>query len=599
MPNKLLFDLLHKNKQHWLVEPRFAVVLLPPVLAGFLSSVGYSNYAVIPIALSTFGIIRLAWFKLWPHERVRLTSARQALAAARPDEAVCILQLPLCFSGEHYKLQRAVLLSKAYVREGQFIEAHDILNTIDEKTLLPNEVIRLRCAWSQLFRNAGNPEEAARRLDGISADDCADDAEYLLTKACVEQDLGHLVEARKLLEAGLDRNPTDNLRVLLLNNLATVERLQGRTDMQLRYLQAALSIFRNAPYADLTSILHHNLAISLARAGRPDEARQVLREAWGAGDRTNLRHVLEVLNNCLHAAREAGDQNWKREVYEEFERQLVRFTSVSPRERLALDVSQLRMRRNDELPFQSSDYPVLIKRLLEHLDKPLIAIPDSDQVAALCEICHDLRREIETQPVPDKTPILIQLLQWASEQLLDKRAVVDAYMSGLSPKLTGPLDTWHRHRTSIDKSEILLAQSDEALHNAFVRLFQHLREKAEWLTEQNPSRQSVEAWLVLCDEYLAYHDQLPAHNQPDWRKRYFHLAEHALDQTVELLDASKALQNHVDILIGVAYFALRLRNDMSTAARYTTMVKKIDPALDHFATWLRDQYQWVLQRLET
>lgn len=592
-----LIDLFHKDKQHWLTVPRFAVVALPLMLAGILSSAGYGVYIVAPIALSALGVSRLIWFRLLPHETSRLTSARQALAAARPDEAVRILQLPIRLAGMHYKLQRADLLSKAYVRDGQFMEAHRILNTIDEKSLLSNEFIQLRCAWSQLFLAAGNTDEAARRIDGITASDCIDNAEYLLTKAQVEQEAGHLAEARKLLEAGLDRDPKDCLRILLLNNLAAVEGLQGRTDMQLRYLQVAFSIFRNAPRADLTDILHHNLAVTLARAGRSDAAREVLREAWTDGDNTNFRHVLEVLNNNLHAAREVGDQNWKNQVYEEFDRQLARFDTISPREQLALDVAQLRMRRNDGIPLKTNDYAALIKRLLDHLGRPHLTIPESDRVAALNAIYHDLNREIEAQLASRQTPTLVQLLRCASEQLLDKRAIVDAHLSTLSPKLTGPLDTWHQYQTSIDKAEILLAPNEEALRSALDQLFKHLSEKAEWLTEQGFSSQSIEAWVVLCDEYLAYQNQLPAHIQSDWRKRYLHLAEHALDQAIKLLDSTQTQQRHVDYLIGVAYLVLQFRNDISTAVRYITIVKKINPALDHFAIWLRDRYQWVLQRV--
>ena len=94
-----LIDLLLKDKALWLTVPRFAVVVLPVVLAGIFVSVGYGIFAVLPLALSALGVGRLVWFKLLPHETARLTSAQLALAAARPDEAVRILQLPLRFAG--------------------------------------------------------------------------------------------------------------------------------------------------------------------------------------------------------------------------------------------------------------------------------------------------------------------------------------------------------------------------------------------------------------------------------------------------------------------------------------------------------------------
>lgn len=572
---KNLVDLLNKDKQHWLTQPRFAVVVLPLPMVGLFQLMGSSALALLPLAVAAIGFSRLVWLKLLPHEKKRLRLAKNELASMRPDEAIKTLQVPLRISGAHYMLQRAVLLSKAYVRDEMFIEAHAILNTIDEKSLLPHEVLRLRCAWAQLFHAAGNINEAARRLEGVDYSDGVSDPECLLISSMIKQQQGALSEARALLEAGLDRNPDDALRMLLLNNLASVELFQSRTDAQLRHLRAALLLFRKNPRADLTAVLHHNLALALVRAGRPNEAREVLREAWAVGDRSNIRHVLEVLNNNLHAAREAGDQSWKREIYEEFDRQLGRFDAVSPREQLALDITQLRMRRNDACPIKVGSYEVLVSYLLDEIAQSEMAIPESDRIAALCEIVHDLKREIETRPFGNDSPGLHELLHLASKHLLTKREVVDVYLTELSPKLIGPLNTWHGHRSSMDKAKIYLAEREDLQLGALQVLFQHLGEKAEWLSEYGTSYEAISAWLIICDEYLAYLNQLPPHVLSDWRVRNLQVAEDALDHAIALLEQSKIQRNHVDQMIGVSYFALKLRNDRETAERYMAVVKRI------------------------
>lgn len=592
-----LIKLFQEGKERWLTVPRFGMVVLPLALAGIFKMAGFSVVAILLTVVSALGLGRLVWFQLLPHEKKRLRLAKNELVAMRSDEAIKILQAPLRVSGAHYMLERAVLLSKAYVRNGMFIEAHAILNTVDDKSLLPQEALRLKCAWAQLFHAAGNLKEAAHRLEGIGFSDCVNDPEYLLISSMVKQQQGALSEARALLEAGLDRNPDDALRMLLLNNLASVELFQNRTDAQLRHLKAALAIFRNNPRADLTAILHHNLAIALVRTGRRNEAREVLREAWSAGDCTNIRHVLEVLNNNLHAAREAGDQSWKREIYEEFDRQLGRFDAVSPREQFALDVTELRMRRNDGFPIRAIDYEGLVARLLDKIAQPEMAIPESERIAALCEIVHDLKRELETRPFGNDSLRLHDLLRRASGLLLAKREVVDVYLTELSPKLIGPLNAWRGYRSSMDKAEIYLAESDEVRCSALLALFQHLQEKAEWLTEHGTSYEAIRAWVIICDEYLAYLYQLPAAVGFDWQNRYRDVAIAALDQAIFLLDQSKIERNHVDQMIGVACFSLRIRNDKETAERYMAIIKKINPSMDHFATWLRDQYNWVLSQL--
>lgn len=593
-----MVDILQKNQLVWLTVPRLAVVVVPVSLAVVFSAAGLGYFAVGLFILSSVGLGRLVWFKLLPYEARQLNQAQKALAKARPDEALWILQSPLRCSGKYFWLLRTVLLSKAYVREGSFIEAHDALNKVDEKHLLPNEIVRLRYAWAQLFLSAGNTGEATRRLENIAIDS-TDDPEYLLIKACIQIEVGDWVGARKLLESALDKNPKDELRILLLNNLANVALFQERTEEQLRHLQAALCLFRSTPRSDLTSILHHNLAIALVRAGQTDAAREVLREAWAAGDDKNIHHVLEVLNNSLHAAREAGDKVWKHEIYEEFDRQLARFDRLSSREQLALDVSALRMRRNDNVPTDAGSYAPLINRLLDALNNGQTVIPERDCIAALSEICHDLKREIESGLAASVLPVLLELLRRASLQLVHKRVFVEAQLTALSPRLIGPLETWYRYQSSIDKADIFLATDSRAeFLQAFERLFRHLREKAERFTEQDLPLQAVESWVILCDEYLAYHDQLPFDDRLDWSNRYRQLADDALNNAMALVDSSKNQRRHVHQMIGLAYFLLRLREDRAAATRYISVVRKINPAMDHSASWLRDRYTWVRKHID-
>ena len=136
-----LIELLQNGKMPWLTVPRFAVVVLPLAFAGLCERGGLSILAVLMTLVSAVGLSRLVWFKLLPHEAARLSLAREAIAAMRPDDAVKMLQAPLRLSGTYYLLLRADLVSKAYVQDGLFTEAHAILNAIDERTLLQNELV--------------------------------------------------------------------------------------------------------------------------------------------------------------------------------------------------------------------------------------------------------------------------------------------------------------------------------------------------------------------------------------------------------------------------------------------------------------------------
>ena len=543
------------------------------------------------------GVVRLLWLKQLPHEATRLKTAKMALADARPNEAIRLLRLPLAFAGKHYKLHRAVLLVTAYLREGQFIEAHAALAVMDEASLLRDEVILLRCAWSRLFLAANNPAEAARRLGDINNEECTHDTAALLVKGMIALNQQRLDEARDWLEQGLDRNPTGAERVLLLNNLALVERNQNRPLAQLERLQAARAAFQQRPRADLTECLHHNLSIALVRAGQAAEAREVLREAWAAGDNRNPRHVLEVLNNSLLAAREAGDDGWKREVYAEFDRQLSRLGPLSAREQFALDVSALRMHRNDGLPINAPSYEELIERLLQDLDQQGAAIPVMERVPALRAIRYDLEREIETRGASANLAPLIELTHRVTKRILAHREAVETVLYGLPPALLGPVATWRAYQLDMDKAEILLAERFADARASFARLFSHQREKAEWLSAQGMARVAIEAWIVLCDEFVAYHDQAPRADQATFARAYRPVAVQALDQASALLERHPQRRDHADHMIGIAYLHLRLRDDHAAAARWMSEVDALKPALEQYASWLRGQYGWVKERL--
>ena len=594
-----IIDFLQPTKLHWLTVPRYAVIAVPLIMAGGTGVIGKEPASLFFLLIATLGCVRLLWSKLLPHERAKLDKATTALYAAQPDLAISTLQKNMRFTGVHYQLKRSVLLARAYCHQGEFIKAHEALSAHDNQQLLPNERLCLQTAWAQLFIGAQNPAEARRRLAEISGQECTTNLNCQLLKAELELQDEHFPQARALLESGLDRCKESAERVLLHNSMARLEGLQERKDAQLRHLQAARMEFTKAPRADLTDIVHHNLAIALVRNGQPEEAKKVLCEALAAGDSSNLTHVITVLNNHLHTAREADDAGWIRNIYAEFVRQLDCLKTPIPREQLALDISELRMVRNDAMPRTAKDYPALIERLLNSLATPSPAIPTSDRVAGLVELRHDLKREIETilQRTGEAPEQLFTLLRRAAKQLLEYTATIEVYLSNLSPKLIGPLTIWHRYRTDADKARIELAGNPATVQLAFRSLFDHLYEKAEWLTEQGTVPQSIEAWLIICDELVSYHDQLSPNAQPSWREQYSELAQHALEQATTQMKGLRHRRQQVDQLIGLAYFNLRLRDDKASAAQWMSIVNKYSASLKHYATWLRDHYAYVCRVL--
>jgi hypothetical protein len=598
MPTDLTINLLLANQARFLTVPRFAVMTWSGMLGSVLLAAGQTKVAAVSLLLCFMGVARLIWVRLLPHEAARLNKADKALADARPDRAIEILERRLPLAGTHYWLLRSCLLSKALIREGRFTQAHAALLALDEKAFFVDELDCLRCAWAHLYLEAGNPNEAARYLDEIDPKACRGTTQCVLLKSAIDIQHGNYNHARDLLEHRLTKSKSVVDRILLLNNLSIIERNQQRPLTHLERLQAARAALKKAPRADLTASLHHNLAIALVRAGRVAEARIVLSEAMAAGDSQNIRHVLEVLNNELFAAREAQDTAWKQDVYSRFDNHLAQLKTVTANERFALDVSQLRMRRNDG--FRTvEDYVGLIQRILADYDAIKGGLTLMECLNSLREIRHDVQREWETSRANRGGDPLMRVEQTLAARLVILRDAVDTYLYEIPPKLIGPVETWRKYQTEIDKAEIFLATDSKAAQAGFEHLFNHLRERAEWLTAQGMAHSAIEGWIVLCDEYVAYRDQQPHAEREHFASAYLPLANKALDQTIVLLKQQTALQDHVPQLIAVAYFSLKLRNDQAVAAHWFGLAQSFNPAMDQYATWLREHYAWVAQELSS
>src|SRR5690554_5124941 len=115
-------DMPSADKPYWLTQPRYVCISWPPFLAGFGFFTGHWPVAMGLLAVMACGGLRLTKLKLLSHERRRLEQASAAIHSAQPACAVTILQADLRFAGAHYQLKRAALLSRAYCRQGRFLE---------------------------------------------------------------------------------------------------------------------------------------------------------------------------------------------------------------------------------------------------------------------------------------------------------------------------------------------------------------------------------------------------------------------------------------------------------------------------------------------
>jgi hypothetical protein len=153
-------------------------------------------------------------------------------------------------------------------------------------------------------------------------------------------------------------------------------------------------------------------------------------------------------------------------------------------------------------------------------------------------------------------------------------------------------------RVTAAKAELMLAADNEQ-RDAFIRLFRHMKEHAQLLSERPLVPQAIERWLAICDDYVTYGSQFPPLGQARWHDDYHDLAATALERAIGLAPQLKNPHQHLDLLIGLANFSLILNNDTERARQWMDTVNASKPALGHYALHIRNEYARVTHWLSS
>lgn len=592
----------------WVSSRRFA-----PITWSLFAAVAISPVQpLLSLPLAFYGataLFRLQW--LLPHEKKWLAKANEAITDLNPEQALAILSwLPLGVS-EAARFKGDLIKARAYISDGKLLEAHRVLNNIDRKCLLPSERQRLRLAWARLHFEAENLRDFFNEVDSFEVADAEDNTEYALLKALAAEQRGQFDEARQLLQRAMLEVTEPAIVATLYNNLANVELAAGFPLEQTRLLRKAHHEFKLNPRPIYVRLIYHNLAFALARAGDVASAKALLQEAWEQGDRENPRYVLEVLNTSLLLARETGDPSWLLAVHAEFDSLASKMQRVYAGERVALAVTGLRALRNDGVPIGSKPYIAHVQKILDDL----VCLNVAHTLPALIEIMGDVNHELSMrlahQVAPDLKDIQ-DLMNNVANRLVPLHSVVETFLQDLPRTLVSVTRQWMDYRHSLDKAEIMLADPrweigweanlPERYHLDFWKraqpfyrtLFANLRENAERFEQQGVNSAAVQAWIMVCDEFTAYRDQLDSSLYQVWDEAYKDLAMRALNEAKRLLNLPQEdLRRQADHLVGVARFQLLLGNDPNEAAHYIARFDALGLSLNQYALWFREQYNWA------
>lgn len=470
---------------------------------------------------------------------------------------------------------------------GNHLEAQKLLATIESSAFTQKEKTQWRCLNAYFYQQIGAIREFVKTTQALDENDVRNNTECALMKAQALQEQEKLVEAQECLEARIELETESSALFKLYNNLATGEAIAGRRKQKVIWLERAWHEWRHAPEPEALEYLAHNLAIERVRDNDLSAAKAIIQEAFECIDKTKPEQVLMWQNLFIEVAREAGDKALLQQAYDEHDN-LNASLHHTPSQKFALAVTRLRMDFNDGLVNDFSDFPFKINTLLDHI----ALLNKAEQLMAIKEIGHNVEqimaaRHNSQRPIEE----YIQVLSRCDNMALQRADMVTAQLQTLPPSLVNQRQHWlsllhHVEKIRIRKANIF---PSDALENLFI----HQRESAELHQEKGAIHNALHAWLVICDEYLAYTEQFPVPWALELQQRYEDLAITALTEAKQLLEQKKIKLGLEDAMIGVAESAMKLCNDQETARYWLQQFDEAGTSLNHYACWFREKYSWI------
>lgn len=586
---KDLYTLLEKLYSHreYVISRRFFPLVVASVFAAIATVIGLGDLAPNPgfktvvLLLASAAIVGL-WVSaavVLPHERRWIKHAKEMIEDCDFEEAERSLSSPPPFIGFAARIKRLETLVYLKMEIGDLVAAYAGLLDTEQKTLLPDERFSLQQVRAFLMLKAGNYEAFGKVLGELPSEIPKSGSlrfRDALLKSHVHELKGQFSEAKTLLEEASEIAPEPKLVAVAFNNLARLEDMQGNDTNAQSYYERAWQVLRANPMPKLYPVVGHNLLIKYGRNNAVEKALNLLGEYRQLVSPGNTQQTLQFLNDQVHLARQLGNRSMLMDSYEDFKQILTQ--QVDKHQRLALMVSELRMRFNDGLPF-SDQLNATVTLLGEIKD-----LKAEDRFQALRELLGVLKQCDARSDGKDFGDVQKRLIA----DLLAMEKEIDIQLRDTPPVLPIIRDVWYGHKLEICKLKIGLS-APKLARSDFTKMFDLLRQRQRvWADKCNPTGE-LDALIVICDEFVACAGPLG----PQFASDFEPMAQQALKEAAQVLERywpHPSVHRHA---LGVAYFCWRLANDRDGAERWLVRFDELGHSLTHYAKWFREWHAGV------
>lgn len=576
--------------QRYLRHHRFAWIRWPALLSP-IAIAWHPSLSVI-VGISIVSWLRINY--LLPQETAWLKKARTQAQQLNFNSALATLSSASPLSGYSVKIQAKMLEVRILLNAGNHLKAQQVLTEIDTSALTAEELTQFTSLRAFFYQTTGDLKSFIQIARNFSDKDIISSVECTLLKAEALLLDEQLLAARETLETRINitQKPSDLFK--LYNNLARCDEISGYKRQKLIHLRRAWHEWKKSPEPAALEYLIHNLAVETIRDGNLKNANNIVQDAFLLIDQSQPDQFLMWHNVAIEIAREANNRELLKSAYKAFDK-LCPSLSFTAAQRLTLQITRLRMNFNDGLEEDTQKFPAKIHLLLDNFS----LLSTSDQLISLKEIGHNVEQFAMTRQHSRTLMIdLEQLRARCNSMVLERADMVEAQLETLTPALINQRQHWFGLQHHLEK--ISIQEASTFPKRALENLFKYQKESAELHQNKGIDHAAIHAWMVICDEYLAYMEHF-FHYRRQWitefKKQHEKIAIYALTEAEKLLKKREITHGLEDTMIGVAEFSLKLKKDKESAHYWIERFDERVHSLNHYAYWFREKYRWVKAEL--
>lgn len=447
----------------------------------------------------------------------------------------------------------------------------DALQHVEEFYLLSDEKTRLYLKQAEVYHSVGNGMMLDVTIAELAGSELSDKENFLYQtlKSFSKELHGYINEAKNDLYK-LQANVPKDRRSNLFNNIARLEEMTGNLTQALHYYEKAAEALMEKPKPILYHSIYHNLIIFNAKRNKLEEAKKWLQIYENAVDKSVLTVYLEYLNTQVLLARQLSDRGMLVEAYAKMS---VEIEPKLSRERwLAHFISKLRMSYSDGMNFQENIMQA--KFLFDELK--VLEFPKNYFAAKeIFHILKELANNNQIGPMGGFFKDVIEFMSGMHEEIRSYRKTLPDLAVG---------EQWHWLEEQNFLRKLNMVSKPE--QKQFDEFFRELFELARIASGYENSYFATKAYMVICDEYLAYCRVLGEQFCNDYNA----IAIKALENASVIVESNKDNHQFAEFLVGLGYYFKHIGNDTQKANEYLNLFEEKHIAIMQFAPWFRNHY---------